>query len=265
MSKVKKGEKIEIAIKSKFWFFVILVYSILISGIVVAENYQIYGHDSEDFNGFCWANSADCNPTGKVGKLINRTAENEGGHSTSEIENVLWFKESVDSSGIVLKDGAAASGVINRYRRREENMKVVQFHIFNLTSIVLNNRIYSRLIYDIDTNYKNFINPTMSEPYIFDSGLIEAKFINGFYFTALIDGKYKGYDGIFYKMNVTKDGIKLSVHIRPCGEHDTDGGTDEVNPYPPSATHIQNCLNEPYTNPPLIQEGSYYDYFFPWT
>jgi hypothetical protein len=84
----------------KSWIIIIMGI-VFASGIVLAGNYLIHGHETEDIAGLTWDLS------GKIGILEKSTAKPEGGHTSEELEDVVWFdKEDGTQEGAVLKEGA---------------------------------------------------------------------------------------------------------------------------------------------------------------
>ena len=95
--------------KKRALIFILSIYAILIIGIALTEaiDPNIFGHNLQNFNGFHW--------NGPVGKLTYNTTALPGGHSTSEIEDVVWFdnnKDGIKETGVILKNNALGYGYI---------------------------------------------------------------------------------------------------------------------------------------------------------
>jgi len=91
-----------IIFNKKYLILIFGLYLTIIFGIVFSEafNPYIFGHDSSEINGLTW-------PNGVVGRITFNSTPLQGSHSTSEIENIVWF----DNGGIFLKGDSFAQAV----------------------------------------------------------------------------------------------------------------------------------------------------------
>ena len=90
----------------KSWI-IIIIGIVFASGIVLAGNYLIHGHETDNIEGLRW------HEEGKVGALEKSiNPKPEGGHTSEELEDVVWFDKEGgvpgEQEGVVLKEGASA-------------------------------------------------------------------------------------------------------------------------------------------------------------
>lgn len=193
-----KKEKIILDIKPKkrLLFFILIIYFIGLTGIVFAENPEIFGHDTEEFNGFNWR--------GGIGELTYSNIQIHGGHSTSEIKDIIWFNE----TGAVLKQSAQCFGRLTITLKNETD--TVTYESYGGAYLPNENIIYTiGTTQYLNGNLKNTFTQTKNS-------LKELQDNSGMF---IFDSKKIKFCLIFWVTDLTQEKVIFNAYLFNCTDY----------------------------------------------
>jgi len=248
MIKKSFNDYIEFSLGKKFWIVISIAYIVLISSIVFAVDPSVYGHDSSKINGLTW--------NGNVGELTYNDSAFNGGHSTSELQDVVWFNENGQQIGVILKNQSTSKTkffyelILNECYDGTRNCENRLYNFFMISQI-LDGDIYSKFLINA-TKFNGNAGEILKTGSLIKSANQTYEGILTFktnFTSSPITTQNFYYYVVYSNVSVNSKGISFNIQTNYCGSNGTVANwLLEPDKYlyfdPKNVTDVSNCKQE---------------------